>query len=793
MNDTYEEGAVDNMLNDVEYNKKVRRRKWILAYIKYVRISVDFLTLSMTMTEFWFRDLTEQERNTKEIVYQVLEHWIRDIYHEDPWQPTIERAIVDDSNDYRKDILPIPLRTDPNAFIAFAKSKDFSYSYRNNKYNNKIPKCFMDNFEAVRAVCVREGTYLSEASPRLKYIDELVRVAFMHGKGFYPYPIKDAPERLKLDKGFILESFKHKLDNWDNYHASDWTEVLSQFDLCDQIFFLDKVPITEIPHVFRYFPNEIRNDKSTILRLLQSVAPSKTADLVGVCSERLQADTEVSEILKQQMMSSGKDNIWYNEGKTKDEIRKAISAKEITSFFNIPELIRDDPTVIRSAIKAGIIYWEDVPKEYLEEKETILALINGESVNDELYSEIPNNLKKDPEIALAFITHISSQQYWKEIFRNFPHFGRSREAVLSVIKYLKSVNDDCDDYNPFLTDYEYFNGGYLRSYDTLKGYLRNFSSDKEMMLSLFENKMSDSYKIVDKRFLNDRDFMEHVSESSSISITLATSEFQVRNLDLVEKAFSNLQKEFIESPEHIFDYTIERFFDGLAPEVLTHRCIVMKFLTCDGVLNSMNECELFRFGSCVSVYMVERFIHDHPKHPFLNDKEIISLLVRYDSKFFPYASNELKDNKEFVLELVKENKMILYHACKGFRYDEEILTATLVKDAGSLIDCFDLLNSSSDAKFLNEYARKIRSKVDRHNIFVQEFLRGISTFVSNGNQSGTYILPPKHRCPLQKLDHGMETSISFKRLIAEFADVPVGQDFINYKAVSIVLQEFGLY
>lgn len=69
-----------------------------------------------------------------------------------------------------------------------------------------------------------------------------------------------------------------------------------------------------------------------------------------------------------------------------------------------------------------------------------------------------------------------------------------------------------------------------------------------------------------------------------------------------------------------------------------------------------------RFGSCVSDYMMKRFKHDHPKHPFLNDKEIISLLVRYDSKFFPYASNELKDNKEFVLELVKENKMILYHA-----------------------------------------------------------------------------------------------------------------------------------
>ena len=71
-------------------------------------------------------------------------------------------------------------------------------------------------------------------------------------------------------------------------------------------------------------------------------------------------------------------------------------------------------------------------------------------------------------------------------------------------------------------------------------------------------------------------------------------------------------------------------------------------------------------------------------------KEITSILniPELPPNFFADASNELKINKQFVLQ-------------------NEILTVALVKDAGSLIDCFDVLNSSSDANFLNDNARTI--------------------------------------------------------------------------------------
>ena len=172
---------------------------------------------------------------------------------------------------------------------------------------------------------------------------------------------------------------------------------------------------------------------------------------------------------------------------------------------------------------------------------------------------------------------------------------------------------------------------------------------------------------------------------------------------------------------------------------------------------------------------------------FMNDREIVSLLVRYDSDNFAAASKELKNNRGFVLQLIKENKRVLHHAGKKLKYDEDILSVAIVKDAGTIIDCFDLLlNSTSDENFLLEYASNVRSKINRHDAFVKDFLRGISSIPTGS-------LPPKLRCSLYRFDQGTETSLVFKRLIAEFADVPVGMDFLNYKTAALVLQQFGLF
>ena len=70
-------------------------------------------------------------------------------------------------------------------------------------------------------------------------------------------------------------------------------------------------------------------------------------------------------------------------------------------------------------------------------------------------------------------------------------------------------------------------------------------------------------------------------------------------------------------------------------------------------------------------------------------------MLRYNSDNFAAASEELKNNREFVLQRVKENKRILHHAGKELESGKEISSVAIVQDAGTIIDCFDLLDSTS--------------------------------------------------------------------------------------------------
>jgi hypothetical protein len=77
-------------------------------------------------------------------------------------------------------------------------------------------------------------------------------------------------------------------------------------------------------------------------------------------------------------------------------------------------------------------------------------------------------------------------------------------------------------------------------------------------------------------------------------------------------------------------------------------------------------------------------------HPFLNDKEIVSLSVRDDPSDFNYASKELRSDMTFVLQLVRATDRILEYADERLRYDDEILIAAISKSEGTIVDCFNI-------------------------------------------------------------------------------------------------------
>ena len=171
-------------------------------------------------------------------------------------------------------------------------------------------------------------------------------------------------------------------------------------------------------------------------------------------------------------------------------------------------------------------------------------------------------------------------------------------------------------------------------------------------------------------------------------------------------------------------------------------------------------------------------------HPFLNDKEIVSLSVRDGPSDFKYASNELRSDRTFVLQLVRATDRILQYADERLRHDDEILIAAICKSEGTIVDCFNILEYQDDKDYLHALSRRIHEKLQLHNVFMSDFLRGIAV-------SDQHTVPPRLRSPLPMLNQGAETSTRLKKLIAAYADVPICQSYIEMKATAASLNKFG--
>ena len=288
-----------------------------------------------------------------------------------------------------------------------------------------------------------------------------------------------------------------------------------------------------------------------------------------------------------------------------------------------------------------------------------------------------------------------------------------------------------------------------------------FCGDKELML-LACNVESDNMNLVREELFEDRDFVERVSHPEAIA--RSSAEFQLNNPDLVEAAIEQL------SPLSL-DW--EYWFLNTPPDVWSVRSVVMAWVTREkGWRHGDERCILKLLFSIDEA------------HPFLNDKEIVSLSVREDPSDFKYASSELRSDRTFVLQLVRETDRILKYAEEELWYDDEILIAAISKSEGTIVDCFNIFEYQDDKEHLHALACRIKEKLQLHDVFTRNFLRGIAV-------SDQHTVPPRLRSPLPMLNQGAETSTRLKKLIAAYADVPICQSYIEMKATAESLNKFG--
>lgn len=761
---------------------KKRRKTWI---IRRIELEKDHLY------GIW-EDLSEEEKNDKDIIYCLLEH-TRNIFGTDPWVTVPSRR---DSYHYKPPpaTLPDAFQNDPNAFIAFTRHDEFNPITR-----DTVPSQFRDNDDVMVAASNRTPSCFTRfASPRLKDSEEIIRKIIFGNKDVQVineniWIMSEVSQRLRDDFNFVASILKQycaqdfnknswthmtlqwlgrmcmKCSNSDSHDDDDDDEIKeARYSLEQLRSLVGIIPAQEVPrlfknsHIERSLYRMLSEDKDIMLRALnESGSNSLTDELFRLCSEELKSNNDIQTVVKQKMGQIYIDN-WkrdVQEHQMTQAILNDITTYVKSSLDKIPVNRKLDPDVIDAAkliihdVDSFYAYIQDIPCE--EEIQGYEKKINY------FYEALPKKLHSDEEVGKIFILKLKCEHHLgSTIVKNIPELAKSKEVMIQM---LETVYDSSDPANfleicpAFYDDYEF--------------------------MSLAVEKVPENIQYASQRLRDSRPFMKIASESSPVCIVHMTSEFQLNNLDLIENAIDKAVDWYYDSTSYL---------EGLDENVWYNRPIVLKWVSCKSTRNDDPPGEILEF-----LY----YLGEEGQHPFLSDREIMKAALLHTPSAIDYVSKTLKEDKDFLLDVVRETgKRIIDFELVKLAYSlpsdsdaveteapDELLVASLANNPASLLDCFKLPTvGANDLRF--EYLIKLSIRV-RTSLLLHESFMLLLTGIARTNQNQVH---PSRRCYLPMLDQGMETSVDLKQEIASYIGVIFGSEYEEYKKALLALEQFGL-
>lgn len=183
------------------------------------------------------------------------------------------------------------------------------------------------------------------------------------------------------------------------------------------------------------------------------------------------------------------------------------------------------------------------------------------------------------------------------------------------------------------------------------------------------------------------------------------------------------------------------------------------------------------------------YLHDEFPSSYENDPEMFLHIAKHNPHDFWCASEALCSNKEFMLQVVEINGQLLCEAWGNLSkdYDLAVVAFSSTPDLCSRYDA----NDNDDFMFLISFAKYVRERIQEHDNFIQ-ILCGITLSTSESIPSDGDSNVLQHRqCYLHLLDQGTETSLEYKKLLAEFIGLPSGDQLKQLRQASINLSVWG--
>jgi len=385
--------------------------------------------------------------------------------------------------------------------------------------------------------------------------------------------------------------------------------------------------------------------------------------------------------------------------------------------------LKIDRDVIVAARKSGNLSCADLPAELALNRGFWIDVIKRDS---SFWSALPEHFEGDPVFARA-VDSFCNDQLVADVFRRFPFLREERSIWSAVIASRPDLRLVIERHAP-----------------------EQIRTDKELM-KLACKRDDAVIELLRDELQQDREIVEAAVECGGWALQSIPDTAQRLYPDLVAKALSNVE-EAGDEVQHM-----------VATSLWTNMDVASAWFKVGGNFHSQFPEAIKdkpEFGLVVAKHCRDMRDYD-------DDYE-------YRMRFFRQATSvALRSNKSFMMQAVELDCFLFLQANHNLRRDVDLaMVACSGRDAHDLI-YYELLGEAvsmnqgnaahnKELEFWKTVLRAAETKVNEYEGFTKGLLRGISGHCGP-------------ECHLPMLMNGEETSLALKRLIADFVELPTGE------------------
>lgn len=473
-----------------------------------------------------------------------------------------------------------------------------------------------------------------------------------------------------------------------------------------------------------------------VLEILETTPPSRPVDLSG---PPLPPNNNNNNPLAAQLAG-----IWHRSFRDEDNEALALgqprAQKERTRdlWDMLSAELRENRTVAFAAFVGEHAGLEDLPVAFHYDREFLFEAVEK---NFRLWFRLPSVFQLEGD----FLEHLSirTDHMAAKAFEQHPVLRGNRQ--LWEQQMIPRLLPKSEGWSTIIHDHrEGIEPGSKGC--TLMHAPSNIRADYKLMIEACSKRAAELGR-VEMSLLMNEDFVKQIIKIKPLGMIFLPQEVLTAFPDLVEKALPKFFEADAEPPHR---FCSEILAAKLGPELL-HRPTFAKAWFCSGGM----------------------FYPDHFPEEWKDREDIFLLIAEHYSKpakdQFQHATDRLKGKLDFMIRATEYDASIFEVAADAIKGDYELV----VRYTSSRNHAGRYVNRDDSAEWRAEIENlktRLHDDLRTYKRFIAFFLRPLSGFESTWQQ----------HCPVSLLNQGSETTLAYKKLMAEYLGIPTGKKFNYY-------------